>query len=143
MKLLLVIVPALLLLCLTPLSAEAKTYNVDRDGVAYTFEYPNNWKKDAGDLNRFSGIDARVVKGANDAQMNLQSGDILDFPSCLTSDTLETMAETNFDDGTAFESGEAKYMVNNQTVNYAIVQFERTALFGGDYRWSAWFHVST
>ena len=132
-SLLLIIVPAVLWIWLTPLNAEAKTYTVDNAGnVSYTFEYPNNWKKDTEDLNRFSSIDARVVKGSNDAQMNFESGSMMDYILILTEDGLASQAEDFFDGGTLFESGSDKYFVNNVTVPYAIVRYEVPALFGPD-----------
>ncbi|MDP9489390.1 MAG: hypothetical protein M3P28_04205 [Thermoproteota archaeon] len=130
------VVPALLLMiivAIAPLSVEAKTFETKSvEEGNYTFEYPNNWKTEK--LNRFSGLDARIVYGNNDAQMNFQSGDPIDYlifdvnSSELSLTSLEEMAESLYE-GTVFESNGDKYMVNGYPAPYTLVTFEKDAIF--------------
>jgi hypothetical protein len=100
----------------------------------YSFQYPSNWKLEK--VNRFHNFDARLVYGNNIVQMNFESGDPIDYLMLGISDesdltALETASATLFNDGTTFESGTDKYMINNHTAPYAITKFESDpGLFG-------------
>jgi len=105
------------------------TKNVDEGN--YSFQYPNNWKNEK--LNRFHNLDARLVLGHNDVQMNFESGNPIDYlifspDTELTS--LETMAEGLYS-GDLQESSADKYTINGQPAPYAIVTYKsEPGIFG-------------
>lgn len=124
MKLLLVIVPAVLLICLAPLSAEAKTYENEK----YTFEYPNGCKLEKKE-NRFSTANANMeCKG--DAAFQFESGS--DFSDSLLYssddgliDDMLSALEVNYDNVQEVERGADKYIINNQTAPYIIATYDQ------------------
>jgi hypothetical protein len=124
MKLLLVIVPALLLICLAPLSAEAKTFDNDK----YKFEYPNGCKLEKKE-NRFTSIDASMdCKG--DASFQFETTDTLSDVLIEDTDdgmldTLLTALESQWSGVYEIERGTDKYIINNQTAPYIITSYDQ------------------
>jgi hypothetical protein len=129
-SLLLIIVPAVLLIWLTPLSAEAKTFKTD----SYSVNIPNGCKTET-QQNRFSDDAFFKCKGMGNAEGNIAfelagspyTGNDEDLP-----DELMTVISDKWSDPQEVERGTDKYVVNNQTAPYVIATFEQefTGLFG-------------
>jgi hypothetical protein len=135
MKLLLVIVPALLLVFLTPLSAEAKTYENDQ----FTFDYPNGCKLEKKE-NRFSSAKADLeCKGDAGFHVEFSDNPILslqDDSSML--DAMETTFGNLYDNTNVIQRSDdpdaKQYVVNNATVRYILGSYDQVfyTLFGGE-----------
>lgn len=129
--LLLIIVPAVLI-WLTPLCAEAKTFTAPGK---FTLEYPSGWKLEDKE-NRFTSKEATLEHkdgsaiifeyGADYSDLYADDNDVVD--------SLNTVSEQNYD-STLFESGTDKYVINNQTAPYIISTFEKSNIFGYEHQY--------
>lgn len=124
MKLLLVIVPAVLLICLAPLCAEAKTYENDK----YSFEFPNGCKLEKKE-NRFSTANA-ILDCKGDAGLQFESSADLSDSIALASDdtlvdTMENVFERLYENVNIVETGTDKYMINNLTAPYVLGTYDQ------------------
>jgi hypothetical protein len=131
MKLLLVMVPALFLIFLMPLSAEAKSYENEK----YTFEYPNGCKLEKKE-NRFSTANA-VLDCKGDAGLQFESSTEVSETLAGSSDddlveNMQSVFESNYDNTDIIETGTDKYTINNQTAPYIIGTYDQEfyGLFG-------------
>jgi len=124
-KLLITILVAAFVISMTPLNAEAKTYENEK----YTFEYPNGCKLEKSE-NRFSSADASMeCKG--DAGFLFESGD--DESTLAWSDLSDDEMVSNLEEtlgnihygSNVIESGTDKYMINNQTAPYVIGTYDQ------------------
>lgn len=111
-----------------------KSYTVEDE---FSFKYPSNWKLEERE-NRFTSIDARLEYGNNDVQMTFEGMGESDGDSAAVIagaddnqllDGVETVLEGK-NQGSVFESGLDKYMINNRTAPYAIGTFTTESLFG-------------
>ena len=124
MKSLLIIVPAVLLIWLAPVTAEAKTFTADGK---YTAQYPGGCKLQK-EQNRFT--DTMTLECKGDAGVQLENEDI--FVETLSGDTDEDMidsllttVDSMWDNVEEQERGTGKYIINNQTAPYLIVTYDQ------------------
>ena len=129
-SLLLIIVPAVLLIWLTPLSAEAKTFKTD----SYSVNMPNSCATE-DEQNRFSDDAVFKCKNMGNAEGNI-AFEMAGAPYAGTDaelpDELMTVISDKWSDPQEVERGTDKYIINNQTAPYVIATFEQefTGLFG-------------
>jgi hypothetical protein len=124
MKLLIAILIAAFVVSMTPLDAEARTYENDK----YSFEYPTGCKLEKKE-NRFSSADASMeCKG--DAGFLFESGDESSLLwSILSDDQMvsnleETLGNIHYGSD-VIERGTDKYTINNQTAPYVIGTYDQ------------------
>ncbi len=88
-------------------------------GDGYTFVVPSGWKVQDRE-NRFTTVDhvLKYEKGAKFANIQIEHSNVL---AGMTLDSLEQMVGTMYETSSVFESGDDKYVVNNQTVPYVIL----------------------
>lgn len=140
-SLLFIIVPAVLLIWLTPLSAEAKTFKTD----SYSVNIPNACKTE-DEPNRFSSDAFFECSNMDEAEGNIAfemagspyTGTDEDLP-----DQLMTVISDKWTDPQEVERGTDKYVVNNQTAPYVIAKFEQefTGLFGLPTKTEDWVYM--
>ena len=129
-SLLLIIVPAVLLIWLTPLSAEAKTFKTD----SYSVNMPNSCTTE-DEENRFSDDAFFKCKNMGNAEGDIaleMAGAPYTGTDAELPDELMTVISDKWSDPQEVERGTDKYVVNNQTAPYVIATFEQefTGLFG-------------
>lgn len=107
---------------------EGKTF----DNEKFTFEYPNGWKLE-GKENRFTDREA-TLETKDGSAMTFEYNPTFEADHMIGSDenivsTMEEVAENSYD-GSIYESGTDKYIVNNQTAPYVLATFDKTNIFG-------------
>jgi hypothetical protein len=129
-SLLLIIVPAVLLIWLTPLSAEAKTFKTD----SYSVNMPNSCNTE-DKQNRFSDDAFFKCKNMGNAVGDIafeMAGAPYTGTDAELPDELMTVISDKWSDPQEVERGTDKYVINNQTAPHVIATFEQefTGLFG-------------
>jgi hypothetical protein len=108
-------------------TAMAKTVT----GNGYTLEAPNGWKV-TNKENRFTSTDKTLDydKAGKVGSVKLEHSDSFGVDSNYNTDQLEEVIGNVYPDASVFESGDTKYMVNNETVPYVIATMTKENLFG-------------
>jgi hypothetical protein len=126
-SLLLILVPAVLLIWITPLSAEAKTFKTD----SYSVNIPNGCKTESEE-NRFSDDAMFECKSKGYAfQFELAGSGYTRTDEELPDELLRVIEEKWYPIEEV-ERGTDKYIINNQTAPYVQATYEQefTTLFG-------------
>jgi hypothetical protein len=87
-------------------------------GTGYTFDAPNGWRVTHRD-NKYTSVDnvLKFDKGGKSGTVQIETGDSW---ANIDLDMLETVIGKVYETSSIIESGDDKYMVNNQTVPYVI-----------------------
>jgi hypothetical protein len=140
-SLLLIIIPAALLIWLTPVDAEGKTFETD----SYSVNVPNGCKTE-DEQNRFTMDASFKCKNLGNAEGDIAfelegapyTGTDEDLP-----DQLMTVISDKWSDPKEVERGTDKYIINNATAPYIIATFEQeyTGLFGLPTKTEDWVYM--
>jgi hypothetical protein len=97
-------------------------------GTGYTFDAPNGWRVTHRD-NKYTSVDnvLKFDKGGKSGTVQIETGDSW---ANIDLDMLETVIGKVYETSSIIESGDDKYMVNNQTVPYVISHVTEKNLFG-------------
>jgi|GEM_PF-3530394 len=100
-------------------------------GDGYTLNAPSGWKI-TNKENRFTSFDKTLSydKGGKIGSIKLEHSDSFNTNANYNTDQLEQVIGMVYPDASVFESGNTKYMVNNETVPYVIATMTKENLFG-------------